>query len=108
MLRRRLVTRPNKLNGMQALGAGDREMRVKFSNVILRDIKDDNFLPLLIFSDEATFSIGKKVNRHNVQILGVENPQEILEHHRDFPKVLYRFFLRKIYVPFFEENTIQD
>ena len=72
-------------------------------------MEDDNFLPLLIFSDEATFHINGKVNLGSVQMWRLENPQEILEHHRNSLKinVFCAVSLRKIYGPFFfEENTI--
>ena len=53
---------------VQALRAAHRAKRVKFSNAILRDTEDDNFLPRLIFGDEATLYISGKVNRHKVSI----------------------------------------
>ena len=82
---------------------------MKFSNDILRNMEDDNFLPHLIFCGEVTFYISGKVNRHNVRIWELENPQEILEQHRDFSKVnvFGTVSLRKVYGSFFfEENTI--
>ena len=94
---------------VQALRAGDRAKRVEFSNAILRDMKDDNFLPRLIFSDKTTFHISSKINCHNVRIWGLENPLEILEHCCDSPKVsvFCAVFLRVVYELFFlEENTI--
>ena len=59
---------------------------MEFSNDILQNLEDD-FLSRLIFRDEATFYISSKVKRQNVQIRELENPQEILEHHRDSPKL---------------------
>ena len=50
-----------KLHMVQARRVGNRTKRMKCSNVILRDMKDDNFLPCLIFSDDATFHISGKV-----------------------------------------------
>ena len=41
----------------------------------------------LVFSDEATFDICGKVNRHNVRIRGTENPHATIEYVRDSPKV---------------------
>ena len=43
---------------------------------------DDVFVSSLLFSDEATFHISGKVNRHNCQIWGTENPNETVEHKR--------------------------
>ena len=45
VLRRRLVIQPYKLHTVQALRADDRTKRVEFSDVILRDVEDDNFSP---------------------------------------------------------------
>jgi len=71
-------------------------------------MEDDSFLPRLIFNDEATFHLNGKVNRHNVRILGLQNPQEALEHERDSPKVVVCALSQtKLYGPFFfAENTV--
>jgi hypothetical protein len=50
-------------------------------------MEEDGFPEKLVFSDEATFHISGKVNRHNVRIWGTENPHTILEHERDSPKL---------------------
>ena len=57
--------RPYKLQMVQVFRAGDRAKRVEFSNAILRDKEDANFLLRLIFSNEATFQISGKAIRHN-------------------------------------------
>jgi hypothetical protein len=47
-----------------------------------------------IFSDEATFHINGKVNRHNVRVWGTENPHVTLQQERDSPTsvwVMYHF-----------------
>ena len=72
---------------VQTFRTGERAKRVEFSNAILWDMEDEKFLPCLIFSDEATFHISGKANRHNVRIWGLENPQEISEHFRDSRKI---------------------
>jgi hypothetical protein len=72
-------------------------------------MEDDTFLPHLIFSDEATFHLSGKVNRHNVRIWGLQNPQEALEHERDSLKVNVFCALSqtKVYGPFFfAENMV--
>lgn len=71
--------------------------------------EDDSFLSRVIFSDEATFHINGKVNRHNVRIWGLQNPHVTLEHERDTPKlnVFCAVSLKKVYGPFFfDENTV--
>jgi hypothetical protein len=64
---------------------------------------EDNFLPRLIFSDEATFHPSGKVSRHNVRRWGLENPNEIVQHKRYSPKInVFRAAsVRKIHGPFF-------
>ena len=41
-----------------------------------------------MFTDEATFHLSGKVNRHKVRIWGTENPREIEENVRDSPKLI--------------------
>jgi hypothetical protein len=48
---------------------------------------DDEFATRLIFSDEATFHLSGKVDRHNVRVCGTENPHATTEHQRDSPKL---------------------
>jgi hypothetical protein len=50
-------------------------------------MEEDGFVEKLIFSDEATFHISGKVNRHNARIGGTEQPHAQTEHQRDSPKV---------------------
>ena len=54
---------------------------------------------MLVFSDDATFHVCGKVNRHNVRIWGTENHHATIEYVRDSPKVkcvLCRFLLQSI------------
>lgn len=109
VLRRRLALRPYRLQLVQALRAGDKRRRVEFCHDILEDMEEDTFLPRLVFSDEATFHVSGKVNRHNVRIWGSENPHQTVEHERDSPKVnvFCAVSQTKVYGPhFFEENTV--
>ena len=48
---------------------------------------DPDFLSKIFFSDEATFHLSGKVNRHNVRIWGSQNPHATQEHVRDSPKL---------------------
>jgi hypothetical protein len=47
----------------------------------------DGFEYRLVFTDEATFHLCGKVNRHNLRFWGTENPRATLQHERDSPKV---------------------
>jgi hypothetical protein len=62
-----------------------------------------------LFSEEATFHINGRVNRHNVRVWGTENPHVTLEHERDSPKVnvFCAILKEKVSGPFFfVENTV--
>jgi len=102
--------KPYKIRLLQALNEGDREKRLEFCEFVLhKEAEEENFLSHLIFSDEATFHISGKVNRHNVRIWGLEKPHEVVEHQRDSPKVnvFCAVSIEKVYGPyFFKENTI--
>jgi hypothetical protein len=67
---------------------------------------DDNLLSKIIFSDEATFHLSGKVNRHNVRIWGSENPHATLEVERDSPKInaFCAVSERSVYGPFISEG----
>lgn len=110
VLRRRLHMKPYKIQLLQALRRGDKERRVEFCRFVLGKMEDDDsFVPRLVFSDEATFHLNGKVNRHNVRIWGTEQPHEIVQHERDSPKfnVFCAVSREKVYGPFFfVENTV--
>ena len=50
-------------------------------------LEEDGFDDRLVFSDEATFHVTGKVNKHNTRMWGIEHPDVIQEHVRDSPKV---------------------
>ena len=79
---------PYKLQIVQALLPHDKPKGVAFAVDMLDSIdNDNNFLDNVIFSDESTFHLSGKVNRHNCRIWGTENPPVVHEHERDSPKV---------------------
>nr|CAH7733329.1 unnamed protein product [Callosobruchus chinensis] len=49
-----------------------------------RRLEENGFANRLVFSDEATFHLCRKVNRHNLSLWG---PHVALEHVRDSPKI---------------------
>ena len=66
----------------------DRPLRAAFATDILNRIEEDNeYLQRVCFSDEATFYVLGRVNRHNVRVWGSERPNVYFEHERDSPKV---------------------
>jgi hypothetical protein len=50
-------------------------------------MEEGGFVERLGFSDEATFHISGKVNKHNVRIWGTEQSHAQIERQRDSPKV---------------------
>lgn len=88
VLRNRLHLHAYKLQIVQALKPNDKPKRFQFAQNILSSVEvDENYLRRYIFSDEATFYVSGKVNRHNCRIWGSENPHGIREYERDSPKV---------------------
>ena len=78
---------------------------------LLQKIRDEDLLDHVMFSDEATFHLCAKVNRHNCRIWGTEkpSPSSCMEWIRDTPKVnVWLGMTRsKVYGPFFfAENTV--
>jgi hypothetical protein len=47
----------------------------------------DKFATHLIFSDEATLHLSRKVNCHTVRIWAIENVHHIIQQERDLTKV---------------------
>ena len=107
VLKKRLQLKPYRLQLVQALKNNDYLRRMEFCNQMLQMEDDENFCSLLIFSDEATFHLNGKVNRHNVRIWGTENPHEIIQYERDSPKVnvFCAVSCNKVYGPFFFEGN---
>ena len=65
---------------VQALKPDDCPGRATFAEEILQRINDDNdYLKCVVFSDEASFHISGKVNKHNVRIWESQNPYEVVE-----------------------------
>lgn len=116
VLRRRLRFKPYRIQLLQALHEGDKVRRVQFCEFIQSQMTDDDeenddrdLVSRIVFSDEATFHLSGKVNRHNVRIWGTEQPHQIVQHERDSPKVnvFCAISRNKVYGPFFfAENTV--
>jgi hypothetical protein len=72
---------------LQALNRKDHNLRLHFCVHFQQWLEERGFAEKLVFTDEATFHVCGKVNRHIVHILGTENPYATAEHVRDSPKV---------------------
>ena len=109
VIRRRLHMMPYKLQLVQHLKDTDKPLRRDCCIAMQQKMEDDGFDDRLVFSDEATFHINGKVNKHNTRIWGTENPQELREHQRDSPKVTVFCAMSKKAVCgplFFERATV--
>jgi hypothetical protein len=83
ILRKRLRVQGYRL---QLLNAQDHHLRLNFCVDFQQRLKEDVFAEKLVFSDEVTFHVCGKVNRHNVRICGTETPHTT-EQVRDSPIV---------------------
>jgi len=88
----------------------DLRKRTDFAvEMLSRPEENDNYLDLVLFSDESTFHVCGKVNRHNCRIWDSENPHQVIEYERDTPKLNVWLGLHKhgVIGPFFfTESTV--
>ena len=69
-----------KVQMLQTLQPNDMPRRKEFAmNMLQRIYEDEAFLKRVCFSDEATFHVSGKLNKHNVRIWGSENPHATRE-----------------------------
>ena len=61
----------------------DRPLRTHFATEMLLQIENNSYLDNIDFLDEANFHLCGKLNKHNCQISGSENPHVIHEHERE-------------------------
>jgi len=109
VLRTNLRLKPYRLQLLQKLQQGDFQKRIELCNELQNYLEDEHFSNHLIFSDEATFHLSGKVNKHNVRIWASEAPHAFLQHQRDSPKlnVFCAVSKTKVYGPFFfAEKTV--
>lgn len=87
-LHKRLDLRAYKIQIIQQIKPGDKDKMVNFAASVLDKIDENNsYLDHVRFSDESTFHIWGKVNRHNCRIWGSANPFVLFQHECDSPKV---------------------
>jgi len=109
ILHKRLKCKSCRLQLHQDLSENDKDVRLNFCIEMQERFAVDGFTDSLIFSDEATFHLSRKVNWHNVRIWGTENPRVVIENVRDCLKVnvFCAVWNEKVYGPFFfEEPTV--
>ena len=98
---------PYKLHLLQHLKDTDKSTGEDFYTQMLVMLEEDAFDNRLVLSDEATFHVIGKVNKHNTRKWGTKHPHAIQEHARDSPKVNVFCTISKkcVYGPFFFEGT---
>jgi hypothetical protein len=74
---------------IQALKPTDRPKRRQFCVDLQERLEMDGFEDRFVFTDEATFQLCGKVNRHNLRFWGTEKSRATLQHERDSPKVTF-------------------
>jgi len=79
ILRNRLKLKPYRLMLLQNLQLDDHLRRMTFCTELQALMEEDDFFERLIFSDECTFHLCGKVNKHNVRIWGQENLNLLLK-----------------------------
>ncbi|PSN29581.1 hypothetical protein C0J52_27844, partial [Blattella germanica] len=76
VLHKILRLRAYKLQLHQMIKPNDKLKRKRFAETMLDKVDDDDsFLTRVYFSDETTFHVNGKVNKHNCRIWGFENPR---------------------------------
>jgi hypothetical protein len=110
VMHKRLWLRAYKIQLVQKLRENDKPVHHTFTlEMLLRLDDDDAFMKHVVFSDEATFHVAGKVDRHSCRICGSENLHEVMEHECDTPKLNVWCALTSDSVIgpfFFEEATV--
>ncbi|GFX41397.1 DUF4817 domain-containing protein [Trichonephila clavipes] len=81
-----LFYKPYRYQIVQALKPTDKPLRKNFCVKFQERLDVNGFEYTLVFTNEATFYLCGKVNRHNLRFWGTENVHGTLEHQRDSPK----------------------
>jgi hypothetical protein len=103
ILRKHLRAKGYRIQVLQALNPQDQNLRFQFCVDFEQRLEEDGFAEKLVFSDDATFHVCVKANRHSVHIWGTENPHVTVEQVRDSSKlnVFLAVSYCKVYGPIF-------
>lgn len=101
---------PYKIKFVQELIEDDFDRRLEFCEEIMRRCDLNALFPFWIcFSDEATFQISGKVNRHNMRYWADENPHWMRDSHTQYQQkvnVWAGILCNQIVGPFFIEGDL--
>jgi hypothetical protein len=101
--------RAYRLQLLHHIKPDDHRKRTDFAVEMLSRIEENNYLDLVLFSDESNFHVCGEVNWHNCHIWGSKNPHQVIECERDTPKLNAWLGLHKngVISPFFfMESTV--
>ncbi|GFQ88941.1 uncharacterized protein TNCT_687821 [Trichonephila clavata] len=73
-------SRTDRYQMVQVLKPTDKPLRKNFCVKFQEKLDGNSFENTLVFTDEATFHLCGKVNRHNLRFWGTENVHVTLEH----------------------------
>jgi hypothetical protein len=83
-----LKLKPYRPKLLQALHEDDPDRRVEFcEQYIIRQEADNNFYKRILWSDEATFKLNGRINRHNCVYWAAKNPHAVISHELNVPGV---------------------
>jgi len=105
ILTKKLSMHPYHISVHQALTNEDMAHRVEFANWMLNHWND---VHRILWSDESTFSLDGRINRHNCVIWSVDNPHVNISKslHSPWVMVWLGFSTSVITPPFFFEETV--
>lgn len=101
--------KPYRPRLLHALNEDDFDRRVQFCENFITQFNDDpTFVDKIIWTDEATFKLNGRINRHNAVYWADENPHEILTKEVNTPGVTVWGGLTSdgLLGPFFFDDTV--
>jgi DNA-binding XRE family transcriptional regulator len=104
-----LKLKPYKPKLLQALNEDDPDRRMEFCEWILDSIeKNPNLLDQILWTDEATFQLNGRVNRHKCVYWSDNNPHFIIEQELHTPRVIVwgGIWSNGVVGPFYFEDTV--
>jgi transposase len=106
-----LGLKPYRPHLLQALNEDDSDRRLQYCEVYLEYAKGDpDIFNKVIYSDEATFKLNGRVNRHNCVYWSATNPHQIIENEVNMPGLTVWAGLCSdgLIGPFFFQGTVKS
>lgn len=110
-IQKKLKLRPYRPTLLQGLNEDDPDRRLEFcESYVIRCEADTNFYKTILWSDEATFKINGRVNRHNCVYWDSVNPHLIMETELNAPGVCVwaGIFNGGLIGPYFFNGTVNS